>query len=100
VEEYNEYHDENEDKFIQFEDRALFFSPLVIGAIICNNLFQADPFVIGCLALLIISYVLFNLLGFLSTVRAFSLIFFIFALMTFVPFFYNDQDFSTWTALW
>jgi hypothetical protein len=80
------------ERMFQLEDKILFFTPYVIGAIICINSFQADFISAGCLAASMFFYLLFNIFEFGKKSKFFPVLFMLPALGTFAPFFINHVD--------
>lgn len=94
-ESYEDYHDVNEDAFIELDDKLLFMQPLLISFIVCNSLFAADPSTIIFFILTIVSFLAFNIKGKCANTKATQVFFLIFSILGFLAFFYNDHDLTT-----
>ncbi len=74
------------------EDKVLFFTPFVIGAIVCINFLKADFISTGCTAASMLFYVLFNVFEYCKKAKFATVIFILPALGAFVPYILNPVN--------
>ena len=92
---YDDYHDENEEAFIELDDKLLFFQPFLIPFVISNNFFAADPISLVAIVLMVGTYYIFNIKGHCGKRKLFTLMFMICSMAGYLSFFVQDHDVST-----
>ena len=92
---YEDYHDENEEAFIEMDDKLLFMQPFLIPFVIGNNFFSTDAISLAAIVLLLGAYYLFNIKSYCGNIKILTLVFMMCSLAGYLPFFISDHDITT-----
>ena len=92
---YDDYHDENEEAFLEMDDKLLFLQSFLISFVISNNFFSTDAISLAAIVLMLGAYYMFNIKGHCGKAKVLSLLFMVCSLAGYIPFFIHDHDVTT-----
>jgi len=77
------------------DHKFLTFQPLLIGFVMMNNTFSMGPFGLVCLGLSLLSYVLFNIKSYGTSIKILQSIYMVPAILVLFSIYFSDLDMSS-----